>query len=67
MQNRTTLVVAHRLSTIENADQIIVIERGEIAEMGTHAELMLKEGGAYARLYKNNFEQLVSDTLSAAD
>ncbi len=56
MKNRTTLVVAHRLSTIENADQIIVIDHGKILEMGRHDELMTKNG-AYAKLYKVNFEE----------
>jgi ATP-binding cassette subfamily B protein len=49
MQGRTTLVIAHRLSTVRNADQILVMARGEIVERGTHAELV-EMGGAYARL-----------------
>ncbi|MBP3965797.1 ABC transporter ATP-binding protein [Paenibacillus lignilyticus] len=49
-QNRTTLVVAHRLSTITHADLIVVIEHGHIVEQGRHDELM-RSGGAYARLY----------------
>jgi ATP-binding cassette, subfamily B, bacterial MsbA len=49
MRNRTTLVIAHRLTTIEHADEIIVMEDGRIAERGTHAELVGREG-AYASL-----------------
>ncbi|MGG6311231.1 ABC transporter ATP-binding protein [Paenibacillus macerans] len=50
-RSRTTLVVAHRLSTITHADQIIVMKNGEIAERGTHDELMAAPGGVYAQLY----------------
>jgi subfamily B ATP-binding cassette protein MsbA len=49
MQDRTSLVIAHRLSTVRHADEIIVLQRGEIAERGTHNELMTK-GGIYKRL-----------------
>ena len=49
MKGRTTIVVAHRLSTIKNADQIAVIHQGKVAELGTHDELM-KEGGLYYSL-----------------
>ncbi len=47
---RTVLLVAHRLSTVVNADQIAVLEGGALAESGTHAELAARPGGVYARL-----------------
>ena len=54
MQNRTTLVIAHRLSTVENADRIVVMEAGRIAETGTHPEL-IQRGGLYAQLHRLQF------------
>ena len=54
-RGRTTIVVAHRLSTIKNADRIAVVERGEITEMGTHEQLLSKENGVYHTLYSLQF------------
>jgi subfamily B ATP-binding cassette protein MsbA len=54
MQGRTTLVIAHRLSTVEGADRIIVLDQGSIAEMGTHQELIAR-GGLYAALHGMQF------------
>jgi ABC-type multidrug transport system fused ATPase/permease subunit len=53
-QGRTTFVIAHRLSTIQSADQILVLEHGEIVERGTHDELILK-GGRYRQLYDKQY------------
>lgn len=53
---RTSIVIAHRLSTIQRADQIIVLDKGEIKEMGTHAQL-LQRGGFYSKLHQMQFEQ----------
>lgn len=54
MHGRTTLVIAHRLSTIEKADRIVVLQKGEIAETGTHHEL-LEQNGVYAQLHRIQF------------
>ena len=56
MQSRTTIVVAHRLTTIQNADKIVVIDRGQVVEEGTHDQLIAREG-LYYRLYTRNFEE----------
>ena len=54
MKGRTSFIVAHRLSTIKNADQILVMKAGNIIERGTHDELLAR-GGFYANLYESQF------------
>ena len=54
MKGRTSFIVAHRLSTIKNADQILVMKDGNIIERGTH-ETLLARGGFYKRLYESQF------------
>ena len=54
MEGRTSIVIAHRLSTILKADQILVMDRGQIVEQGTHEELMA-ENGLYTNLYETQF------------
>ncbi len=57
MAGRTTIVIAHRLTTVERADKIIVLDRGRVVEEGTHAGL-LAHGGLYQRLYTRDLAGL---------
>ena len=56
-KGRTSIVIAHRLATIKKADNIIVMDAGQIVEQGTHATLLKKEGGYYKNLYEVQFMQ----------
>ncbi|HEX6632165.1 MAG TPA: ABC transporter transmembrane domain-containing protein [Gemmatimonadaceae bacterium] len=56
LRGRTTLIIAHRLSTVRRADRVLVLERGVVTERGTHAELLAAEG-LYARLYRGQFRE----------
>lgn len=58
MRNRTTVVIAHRLSTVEHANKIVVLDNGNVVEMGNHQELLAKEG-YYAKLYRMQFKDVL--------
>ena len=64
MKARTTLVIAHRLSTVQHADRLVVMQRGRIEEIGTHDEL-LQKGGLYTRLYQTQFQLTSLEPISA--
>jgi len=64
-KDRTTLVIAHRLSTVLKADRIIVLDKGRIVETGTHSELVTKNG-LYARLAKIQFGQVSALSVKAS-
>jgi ATP-binding cassette subfamily B protein len=64
LRGRTSLVIAHRLSTVRDADRILVLQRGRIVEDGTHAAL-LKQGGLYAKLYERQFEDAAHEVAAA--
>ena len=65
MEGRTALVVAHRLSTVAHMDQLVVLDRGQIAEKGTHAEL-LRLGGTYAKLWEHQSGGFLDDDITTA-
>ncbi len=64
MRNRTTIVIAHRLTTIQNADKIVVIEQGRIIEQGNH-EALLAQMGAYYRLYTRTFRDQIAPAYTS--
>lgn len=65
MRNRTTIVIAHRLSTVQNADKIYVIDKGKVLQSGSHSEL-IAEGGLYAHLYALQFREPLAKVVVPA-
>ena len=65
LEGRTAIVIAHRLSTVRSADQILVLEAGRVVERGTHAELMAR-GGRYAELHHTQFDQPTTEAVALA-
>ena len=65
MVGRTTIVIAHRLSTVRALDRLLVFDKGEIVEEGTHEELVRREGGTYRRLFERQALELTKGMLVA--
>jgi len=61
IEDRTTIIIAHRLSTVQKVDRILVFDRGRIVEQGTHAQLLARDGGAYRRLFESQALGLVGE------
>jgi ABC-type multidrug transport system fused ATPase/permease subunit len=57
MSGRTTVAIAHRLSTAEAADEVVVVDHGRIVQRGSHTELLAEAGSVYARLHESWLEQ----------
>ena len=58
MAGRTSVVIAHRLSTIQKADKIIVLDKGQVVEIGDH-ETLLAKGGYYTQLHKMQYKEII--------
>jgi ATP-binding cassette subfamily B protein len=66
IEDRTTIIIAHRLSTVQRVDRILVFDQGRIVEQGTHAQLLAREGGAYRRLFESQALGLIGDGQEVA-
>lgn len=65
LRGRSTLIIAHRLSTVLRADRVVVLERGRVVEEGTHGSLLSKEG-VYAKLYRGQFRDAAAEIADSA-
>jgi len=66
MRDRTTIVIAHRLSTVRSADLLVVLDRGHVAELGSHAELVARNG-LYARLIRRQLGGVLEPVRAAGN
>ena len=66
MRDRTTIVIAHRLSTVRHADLLVVLDRGRVVELGSHAQLVA-QGGLYARLIRRQLAGAAEPMRALAD